>query len=359
MAEHGASKKNGQSSAQAPEDVVVAVSNTDANRVHIESSGKPPTSNAAPKPALAAALPNMSQADIEAMFEKLLHPPPMDEGFGGEERTQCHIRESVMQSIEYALHCAICIAVLSGIVLYTPADALRIVASTPFLLPIAGIMATGPTLGIGILKSVVILWALVIGVVVVSVATLPFHCSPIAQAVAFFFLMWLSRYWLSYFGAPSNMKFVSAIHLLGALSSIQLSSAAGTCDYSTWPLLLVALISFAISTTVAFLSSFLPWPRFSFMDAAHLNRRVMRDSVRLVKASLSVLLLAHQRPEDDDGDCSDSNCQHAKVRRCRCTDTVCIDQFCLSLLELFWLGTFFCELGPLTQCITVRKGRQS
>eukprot|EP00750_Incisomonas_marina_P003167 INCI12870.2.p1 GENE.INCI12870.2~~INCI12870.2.p1 ORF type:complete len:937 (+),score=159.47 INCI12870.2:291-2813(+) len=255
----------------------------------------------------------MSQADIEAMFEKLLHPPPMDEGFGGEERTQCHIRESVMQSIEYALHCAICIAVLSGIVLYTPADALRIVASTPFLLPIAGIMATGPTLGIGILKSVVILWALVIGVVVVSVATLPFHCSPIAQAVAFFFLMWLSRYWLSYFGAPSNMKFVSAIHLLGALSSIQLSSAAGTCDYSTWPLLLVALISFAISTTVAFLSSFLPWPRFSFMDAAHLNRRVMRDSVRLVKASLSVLLLAHQRPEDDDGDCSDSNCQHAKV----------------------------------------------
>lgn len=314
MAEHGASKNEGQPSEQDPEDVVVAVSNTDTSRVHLESSsGNPPSNKNSLKPALAAVVPRISQADVDAVFEKLLHPPPMDEGFGGEERTQCHIRESVMQSIEYALHCAICIAVLSAIVLYTPSDALRIVASTPFLLPIAGIMATGPTLGIGILKSLVILWALFVGVIVVSAATLPFHCSPIAQAVAFFFLMWLSRYWLSYFGAPSNMKFVSAIHLLGALSSIQLSSAAGTCDYSTWPLLLIALVSFAISTTVAFLSSFLPWPRFSFQDAAHLNRRVMRDSVRLVKASLSVLLLAHQRPQEDDGDRSDPNCQHAKV----------------------------------------------
>ena len=302
---------------------------------------------------------SMTQQDISGVFDDILHPPPMDDNVGGGDRGHCcHIKDNILRNVEYAFHCAVSIAVLSAIVFYTPdtpqipfgdsgffLTPRYIIASTPFLLPLAGIMTTGASLGNAILKTVIVLWALLVGLVVVSVATLPLHCSPIAQASAFFFIMWFTRYWLSFLGAPTNSKFITAVHLLGALISVQSSVLTGTCDYSSWPLLLLAYVSFAISSTVAFLASFCPWPRFNFLDSAQLNRRVLRDSVRMVKAAASVLLLTYHRPEEDDGDRSDPSCTHAKIDRAE----VCLACLaCLACLECLawpgWWAGVHCEL---------------
>ena len=259
---------------------------------------------------------SMTSEEIQSVFTQILNPPPMDESFGGETKVECcHIRDSVLQSVEDAMHCAVALCFLSVLVLYVPEEPLLIIAPIPFLLPIAGITATGANLGTAILKAILILWALFVGFIVVCAATLPLHCSPIAQATAFFFIMWFVRYWLSFFGTPVNMKFISAVHLIGALQSIRVSVNSETCDYGAWAPLLITYVSFGVATTIAFLSSFIPWPRVNFVDAAQINRRILRDSTRMVRASLSTILLAYHRPAFDDGDRSDPDSKHSQIDR--------------------------------------------
>lgn len=178
----------------------------------------------------------------------------------------------------------------------------------------------GPNLGQAIIKLMLIPWVLIVGLAIVVVLSLPFFCSPIAQAVVFFFGLWLVRYWTSFMG-PVATKFITAVYLLFVLQSVSLgmiddvnnsTNTNSTCNYSQWPILMVSFIGMIMATIIAFLSSFLPYPRCNFMDARKLNRRVLRDSTKLVEAALSLLLLMYHRPDEDDGTREDDD-PHSKV----------------------------------------------
>ena len=212
-------------------------------------------------------------------------------------RGHCGIREANQLSLEWACHSAFSVLIACILlVALPPSIAFGIIAPVPFLLLLSAISTTGPNLGSAIRNLLLVPWSLVLGTAVITVVTLPLYCSPIAQTVMYFPVLWLVRYWLC-FVDPTASKFVSAVYVITVLRSVleakQAQINGETCDYVSWTGRLFTVSTFAFSVVVAFAASFLPFPRCNFSDAAQLNRRVVRDACRIVKHSVSMLLVHH------------------------------------------------------------------
>lgn len=240
----------------------------------------------------------ISKEDIARTVECLLHPDDLENSVGGaayqEHVPPLHIRESVLRSIEHSLHCTVSIVGLSCIIVLVDEQYLEYIASPPFLLAIVGVTGTAGTVGQGIVMSLGMIWSLLLSLVAITAFSLPFYCSPIAHSVVWFFFLWFMRYWLSWTGKV-NLASVSAVYMLTALVSLLRTVDAETCDYTTWPKLLRVYAVFGLGTTACFIAAFIPYPRFNCTDAAQLNRRVLRDATRTIKASLSIMLLNGHR----------------------------------------------------------------
>ena len=240
----------------------------------------------------------ISKEDIARTVECLLNPEDLENSVGGaayqEHVPSLHIRESVLRSIEHSLHCTVSIVGLSCIIVFVDEQYLEYIASPPFLLAIVGVTGTAGTIGQGIVMSIGMIWSLLLSLVAITAFSLPFYCSPIAHSVVWFFFLWFMRYWLSWTGKV-NLASVSAVYMLTALVSLLRTVDAETCDYTTWPKLLRVYAVFGLGTTACFIAAFIPYPRFNCTDAAQLNRRVLRDATRTIKASLSIMLLSGHR----------------------------------------------------------------
>ena len=253
----------------------------------------------------------------DPLLNYVLNPAPLDEWTRSTAESNSTpkptiisllpVRESSLKTVEYALHTAFCIAILAAILLYAPLEPLQRLASVPSLYPIVGVMSCAPTLGQAVSSILVTSWAIFVGVIVSFVATFPLYCTPMGQAVLMFFSLWLFRYWSSHLGSHLLMKYISAVFVPQALLSIQRATddavQGHSCTYHDWPELLLVLLTYTVCLTTAFVASFFPYPRLNFRDASQLNRRVQRDATLLVQASLSLLLLTANRPDEDaDGD---------------------------------------------------------
>ena len=103
------------------------------------------------------------------------------------------MRPSVLLGLEWAVHSAVTVFLLSCIVMLTPPDILRYLAEPAFFLPLVGVRVGAPTLGLAILKTMIVPFALAISFVMLVLGTLPLFCFPEAQVVVFFFSLWISR----------------------------------------------------------------------------------------------------------------------------------------------------------------------
>ena len=263
---------------------------------------------------------NAATADAAAsLVESLLHPPDIEDSVGGKNRcgacVSCHIRESVLRSVEHALHTTVAMCTLSSLIVFAPKGFMDVAAQPAFLLAIVGVTGTGATVGQALVMAVGMFWGLFLSVFAIAAFSLPFFCAPIAHATVWFFTLWLLRYWLSFAG-PNNLRSVSAIYMLTVVISLirtahsvaegsanttsnaTETAGAGSCDYTSWPDLLLVYVAFSLGICVCFISAWIPYPRLNFRDAAQLNRRVLRDSTRMIKASLSLLLLYGHRTDE-------------------------------------------------------------
>jgi hypothetical protein len=256
----------------------------------------------------------LTQSSVDAMLHRIKHPAPLDESFGGRSHRGacgCNVKATVFHSVDWAMRSAITICALACILVFTPLDQLEVVASTPYLLPILGLVLTQPDVGNALLRLVLLPWTLMVGLFAVTLCTIPLFCAPIAQAVMYFPVLWLLRYLLTY-TSPTTGKFATLVYLFFTLKSIDLGRRLETCSYGNWTLLVVILVCFLVATAVAAFSSLVPYPRFNCSDSRNLQRRIIRDATRVVHASLAVTLLAYHRPDEDDGDRSEDS-PHAIV----------------------------------------------
>ena len=98
----------------------------------------------------------------------------------------------------------------------------------------------------------------------------------------------------------SALSVFPAVILIASLASIRSTKQSDMlgeeCVYSNWTSTLLLPVSFLSGSCFAFAGSFLFFPRLNFLDAAKLNRRILRDACRVAKHCIALQIVQLHRP---------------------------------------------------------------